>query len=68
MNKNEIYFGKTSKNIEINNVCISGQNEDKFCKFEYITNLKNEIEFNNINLHCWMNLIFSIKQKFLMIK
>ena len=67
MNKNEIYFGEIKRDnikTEINNVFITEQNEDKFCKFEYITNLKNEIEFDNsIKLQNWINLIFGINQK-----
>ena len=65
-NKNEIYFGETEDKIKVNNVQLTNKNQEKdsdnILKYEYISCLKNELEFNKKNLKDWINLIFC-KQK-----
>ena len=66
-NKNDIYFGKKSNHFLVNDVNITLNDQDSIndyiFKYEYISILKNRLEFDNIKLNEWINLIFGIEHR-----
>ena len=63
LNKNEFDFGITTDNLKVNDIIVKNEDEDLYNKCEYITNLKNELEFDKLELHNWINLIFGVNQR-----
>ena len=62
-NNNDLKFGKLLNGEEVNNAYVNDKNEDKFEKYEYISNLKNYLEFDNLKINKWIDLIFGINQR-----
>ena len=64
-NKNEIYFGKTTSGIDINDMIVIHIDKDKdHCfKYEYVRNLKKDLESKETKLEQWINLIFGTKRE-----
>ena len=63
INTNELKLGTLSKGVEIDNVSIKEQDEIPFMKYQFISNLKNYLEFDNLKLNNWINLIFGKNQR-----
>jgi hypothetical protein len=64
MNKNELKLGRLStEENEINDVIINNINENESEKYDYLSNLRNYFESNQIFLNRWINLIFGINQE-----
>jgi len=65
-NSNELFFGKTVDGQYINNVFIkenkNNEDEDPYEKYAYLAKCKNYLEFDNLKLNEWINLIFGINQ------
>ena len=62
-NINEIELKKITSGKEIDNVIIEDWNEDELKKFEFLKNLRNELENEN-NLNQWIDLIFGKNMEF----
>ena len=66
-NTNDLCLGMNSKGQDINNISvkekINNQNEDPYEKYEFLSRYKNYLEFENLKLNKWINLIFGKNQK-----
>ena len=63
-NINDLCFGKAANGLDINNVSIKeNKNEDPYEKYEYLAKCKDYLEFGNLKLNEWINLIFGLNQK-----
>ena len=63
-NKNKLKLGEIEEG-EINNVLLDTNDidNDYYKKYNYLSNLKNYLEFGNLDINKWINLIFGINQK-----
>ena len=65
-NINDLCFGKLADDKDISNVSIkenkNNEDEDPYEKYEYMAKCKDYLEFNNLKLNEWINLIFGINQ------
>ena len=62
-NNNDLSFGKLSDDKDINNVSIKeNKDEDPYEKYAYLAKCKDYLEFDNLKLNEWINLIFGINQ------
>ena len=57
-NKNCLKLGTLLNGTEIDDVSINDYKEPKFEKYEFISKLKNHLEFEKLKLNNWINLIF----------
>jgi len=62
-NNNELKLGDLDNGENIDNICINERNEEKYIKYEFLSKYKNYIEFGNLKLNNWIDLIFGVKQK-----
>ena len=62
MNRNEFFFGFKEKEL-ISNCYINSSKEDYYKKYEFLANIKNELEFNNLNINKWIDLFFGVNQQ-----
>ena len=62
-NNNELKLGILSNGGQIDNVEIKEQNEMPFMKYQFISDLKTYLEFGDLKLNNWINLIFGKDQK-----
>ena len=62
-NKNELNFGELDNGENIDTVEVYNKNEDIYQKCEYLSKLKNYLEFEKLKLNEWINLIFGIYQQ-----
>ena len=65
-NKNELKLGTVRNGEEmeeIDNVSVSDKNKSNYEKYEYLTKIKNYLEYDKLKLNEWINLIFGINQK-----
>ena len=67
-NKNGINLGTMMEGIKVNDVNLTGKNQDdqndNILKYKYISSLKNLLESVEINLDKWIKLIFGEKPKY----
>ena len=65
-NINDLCFGKLADGKDISNVSIKenkdNEDEDPYEKYEYLAKCKDYLEFSNLKLNEWINLIFGINQ------
>ena len=66
-NTNELFLGKNAQGQDINNISvkekINNQEEDPYEKYEFLARYKNYLEFGNLKLNEWINIIFGKNQK-----
>ena len=62
-NTNNLNLGKLLDESPIDTVKINMKEEKSYEKYKYLTELKEYLEFNNLNLNIWIDLIFGINQK-----
>ena len=62
-NSNELKLGTLSNRREIDNVEIKEQDEIPLMKYQFISNLKTYLEFGDLKLNNWINLIFGKNQR-----
>ena len=64
-NINKLELGKLLNEDEIDTIHVNEENkkEENIKKYEYLTNVKNYLEFGQLELNGWINLIFGINQK-----
>ena len=62
-NTNELKFGTLLNGDEIDTVVVNTKKENTYEKYKYLSNLKNYLEFDELKLNNWINLIFGINQK-----
>ena len=63
INKNEFFFGKNTAGTEVNNCYINSPEENNYKKYEFLANIKNELEFDNLDINKWIDLFFGMNQK-----
>ena len=65
-NNNDLKFGLNSQGQDISNITIkekTNQDEDPYEKYAFLGKYKNYLEFENLKLNEWINLIFGKNQK-----
>ena len=64
-NINKLELGKLLNEDDIDTIHVNEENkkEENIKKYEYLTNVKNYLEFGQLELNGWINLIFGINQK-----
>ena len=62
-NNNELELGTLSTGGKIDNVAIKEQNEISFVKYQFISDLKSHLEFDDLKLNNWINIIFGKNQR-----
>ena len=62
-NENELKFETLIDGEEIDTVLVYEKGEEKFKKYEFLSQLRNYLEFGKLQLNKWINLIFGITQK-----
>ena len=62
-NNNKLKFGFLTEGEEVNNVEIYNTDDEDYKKYEYLTDLKTYLEFNDLELNKWIDLIFGKFQK-----
>jgi hypothetical protein len=63
INKNEFFFGKNTAGTEVNICYINSPEENNYKKYEFLANIKNELEFDNLDINKWIDLFFGMNQK-----
>ena len=65
INRNEFFFGTTTSGKVINNIDIYGdKHENNYIKYEFSAKIKNQLEFDNLDINNWIDLFFGVKQKY----
>ena len=62
-NKNELKFEKLINGEEIDNVLFNDENGEQYSKYEFLTYLRNYLEYGNLYINDWIDLIFGKNQK-----
>ena len=63
-NGNQLNLGSINDDEEIDNISFNVNDNNEYSKFEFLDNLRNYLESNEIKVNEWIDLIFGKDQKF----